>query len=117
MNPDVLWRYAPSLISGFGVTILCWSAGSALGLVLGFAIALVNRLRIPPVNWLLRVFVEVFRGTPFLMQLFLLYSGGPSFGLRLTATTAGVVGSRPLFFRLFRRDLSRRLRLRACRAD
>jgi polar amino acid transport system permease protein len=91
MNPDVLWRYAPSLISGFGVTILCWSAGSALGLVLGFAIALVNRLRIPPVNWLLRVFVEVFRGTPFLMQLFLLYSGGPSFGLRLTATTAGVV--------------------------
>ena len=92
MNPDVLWRYAPSLMSGFGVTILCWGAGGALGLLLGFAIALTNRLSIPPLNWALRVFIEVFRGTPFLMQLFLLYSGGPSFGLRLSATTAGVVG-------------------------
>ena len=40
MNFDVLWRYLPSLISGFGVTIFCWSAGGALGMMLGFAIAL-----------------------------------------------------------------------------
>ena len=71
MNPDVLWRYAPSLISGFGVTILCWGAGGALGLLIGFAITLMNRLGIPPLRWALRVFIEVFRGTPFLMQLFL----------------------------------------------
>ena len=41
---------------------------------------------------LLRVFIEVFRGTPFLVQLFLLYAGGPYIGLRLSATTAGVLG-------------------------
>ncbi len=92
MNPDLIWRYAPSLISGFGVTILCWGAGGALGLLLGFAIALVNRLPFPPLRWPLRVFVEVFRGTPFLMQLFLLYAGGPSIGLKLNATTAGILG-------------------------
>jgi len=92
MNPDVLWRYAPSLISGFGVTILCWGAGGALGLLIGFAITLMNRLGIPPLRWALRVFIEVFRGTPFLMQLFLIYAGGPSIGLRLGATTAGIVG-------------------------
>ena len=34
----------------------------------------------------------MFRGTPFLMQLFLIYAGGPSIGLRLGATTAGIVG-------------------------
>ena len=38
------------------------------------------------------MFIEVFRGTPFLMQLFLIYSGGPSIGLRLSAISAGVVG-------------------------
>jgi len=92
MNPDVLWRYLPSLISGFGVTIGCWSAGGALGMMLGFAIALLNRLPFPPLQWALRVFVEVFRGTPFLMQLFLLYSGGPYIGLRLSATAAGILG-------------------------
>ena len=51
-----------------------------------------NRLGIPPLRWALRAFIEVFRGTPFLMQLFLIYAGGPSIGLRLGATTAGIVG-------------------------
>ena len=92
MNPDVLWRYLPSLASGFGVTVLCWSAGGALGMMLGFAIALAYRLPFPPLRWPLRVFIEVFRGTPFLMQLFLLYAGGPSIGLRLSATAAGIIG-------------------------
>jgi polar amino acid transport system permease protein len=92
MSLEVLWRYLPSLIAGFGVTIFCWGAGGALGLALGFAIALMNRLPLAPLRWLLRVFVEVFRGTPFLMQLFLLYSGGPYIGLRLSATAAGVLG-------------------------
>ena len=92
MNPDVLLRYAPSLVSGFGVTVLCWSAGGALGIVLGFAIALAVRLPIPPLGWLLRAFIEVFRGTPFLVQLFLVYAGGPYIGLKLSATTAGILG-------------------------
>jgi polar amino acid transport system permease protein len=92
MSLDLVWRYAPSLLSGFAVTILCWGAGGAFGLILGFAIALLSRLRIPPVNWFLRAFIEIFRGTPFLVQLFLLYAGGPSIGLRLSATTAGILG-------------------------
>ena len=92
MSLDVLWRYLPSLVSGFGVTVFCWSVGGALGMILGFAIALLNRLRIAPLRWALRIFIEVFRGTPFLMQLFLLYAAGPSIGLRLSATAAGVLG-------------------------
>ena len=92
MSLDLVWHYAPSLLSGFAVTILCWAAGSALGLVLGFAIALLRRLRIPPLNGLIRAFIELFRGTPFLVQLFLIYAGGPSIGLRLSATAAGILG-------------------------
>jgi polar amino acid transport system permease protein len=92
MNMEILWHYAPALLSGFEVTVLCWAAGGALGLALGFAIALLYRLRLPPLRWLLRAFVEIFRGTPFLVQLFLLYSGGPYIGLRLSATAAGILG-------------------------
>lgn len=92
MSMSLFWHYAPSLISGFAVTILCWAAGGALGLVLGFAIALIRRLKLAPLNWLIRIFIEIFRGTPFLVQLFLLYSGGPSIGLKLSATAAGVLG-------------------------
>ena len=92
MNFDVLWRYAPSLVSGFGVTVLCWGLGAALGLVAGLFVALCYEVRIPPLRWLLRVYIEVLRGTPFLMQLFLLYAGGPYIGLRLSATAAGIAG-------------------------
>jgi polar amino acid transport system permease protein len=110
MNLDLVWRYAPSLVSGFGVTILCWGLGGALGLLLGFAITLLNRLPIPPLRWALRAFIEVFRGTPFLMQLFLLYAGGPSIGLKLDATTAGIVGlglySSAYFAEIFRAGFS-----------
>ena len=92
MSWDVLLHYAPALAFGFGVTIVCWSAGSALGLALGFAVALGADARSRALRGLLRVYVEVLRGTPFLVQLFILYSGGPSVGLKLSATTAGIVG-------------------------
>jgi polar amino acid transport system permease protein len=92
MNWDVLLRYAPALISGFGVTIFCWLMGSTLGLAIGFAVALGADSPSRALKAVLRVYVEILRGTPFLMQLFLLYAGGPSIGLKLSATTAGVVG-------------------------
>ena len=92
MNWDVLLHYAPALAGGFAVTIFCWAAGSALGLALGFVVALGGEAQSRALKGLLRVYVEVLRGTPFLVQLFILYSGGPSIGLRLSATTAGIVG-------------------------
>ena len=117
MNPDVLWRYLPSLISGFGVTIFCWSAGGALGMILGFAIALARRARFPPLQWALGAFIEVFRGTPFLMQLFLLYSGGPYIGLKAQRDGGRRSRPRPLFLGVFRRDIPRRIRLGSARPD
>jgi polar amino acid transport system permease protein len=92
MDFRVLLHYAPSLLSGFGVTVLCWTSGAAIGLVLGFIVALLYRLPVRPLRWLLRAYIEIIRGTPFLVQLFLLYSGGPFIGLRLSATTAGILG-------------------------
>jgi polar amino acid transport system permease protein len=92
MNLDVLLRYAPTLVGGFGVTIYCWAAGCALGLAIGFAVALGAEARNVAVKALLRAYVEILRGTPFLMQLFILYAGGPSIGLKLSATVAGIVG-------------------------
>jgi polar amino acid transport system permease protein len=92
MDWGVLLRYAPTLLGGFLVTIACWAAGSALGLLIGFAVALAADVPSRALKAILRVYVEVLRGTPFLMQLFILYAGGPASGLRLTATEAGVLG-------------------------
>jgi polar amino acid transport system permease protein len=91
MDFSVYLQYWPKLLSGFGETLLCWFAGAALGMALGFVLALLRRLRLPPLLWLLRAVVEIVRGTPFLIQLYLLYDGGPAIGLKLRATQAGIL--------------------------
>nr|WP_295834497.1 amino acid ABC transporter permease [uncultured Azospirillum sp.] len=92
LDLSLLVQYGPALLHGFGVTILCWGAGCLIGMVLGFVLMLLRQLPVKPLRWVIRAYIEVIRGTPFLIQLFLLYSGGPSIGLRLEATTAGILG-------------------------
>lgn len=83
-NADAIW-------SAFLVTIYTWLVGSVLGLVTGLFIAALMLFGGRPLQLILRVFIELVRGTPFLVILFLVYYGGPSFGLRLGAITAGVL--------------------------
>ena len=92
LDLSLLVQYGPALLRGFGVTILCWGAGCLIGMVLGFVLMLLRQVPVKPLRWIIRAYIEVIRGTPFLIQLFLLYSGGPSIGLRLEATTAGILG-------------------------
>ncbi|HVH02716.1 MAG TPA: amino acid ABC transporter permease [Amaricoccus sp.] len=106
MDPQILVQYGPMLLRGFGLTILCWLLGTVLGMALGLVIALAQRYGPKPLRWLLQVYVEVIRGTPFLVQLFVLYYGGPMIGLRLDALPAGILGltlyGSPYFAEIFR---------------
>lgn len=106
MDWSILQQYGPMLLRGFGLTILCWLLGTVLGMVLGLVIALVQRYAPRPVGWLVQAYIEVIRGTPFLVQLFVLYYGGPLVGLRLDALPAGILGltiyGSPYFAEIFR---------------
>lgn len=90
MDLSLFIKYGPSLLQGFGVTVMCWLLGSLIGLAAGFLLAILYR-NVRALRLLLRVVIEAIRGTPFLVQLFLLYGAGPSIGIRLNAPTAGVV--------------------------
>jgi polar amino acid transport system permease protein len=87
-----LAEYAPAMWQGLLVTAEICAVSLVLGLLLGLVVALLGRLPIPPLRWLLRAYVEVWRGTPLLLQLFILYYGGPSLGFTPSAYTAGVLG-------------------------
>jgi polar amino acid transport system permease protein len=106
MEFDLFLRYGPALLRGFGITILCWVAGSIGGILLGFALACVQRWAPRPVGWLVRAYVEVIRGTPFMIQLFILYYGGPYIGLVLSPVEAGILSfivyGSPYFAEIFR---------------
>ncbi|MCE1237320.1 MAG: amino acid ABC transporter permease [Hyphomicrobiales bacterium] len=72
-----------NILSGLANTIILWLVGSVLGAALGFFIAVARRYGPKPVDWLLKAHVEVIRGTPFLVQAYLLYFGGPYLCLAL----------------------------------
>ncbi|MDR6756433.1 polar amino acid transport system permease protein [Mycoplana sp. BE70] len=106
MEWSILQQYGPMLLRGFAVTILCWALGTIFSMALGLVIALVQRYGPRRLGWLVQAYIEVIRGTPFLVQLFVLYYGGPLVGLRLDAVPAGLLGltlyGSPYFAEIFR---------------
>ncbi|MES1171619.1 MAG: amino acid ABC transporter permease, partial [Bacteroidota bacterium] len=64
--------------------------GMAIAVSLGLCLAL-SRLYLPRGRWLATAYIELFRGTPVLLQLFLIYYGLAPV-LRLDALTAAIVG-------------------------
>ncbi|HLB96152.1 MAG TPA: amino acid ABC transporter permease [Acetobacteraceae bacterium] len=92
LNTALLQQYAPDLLSGLRLTIEIWLAGSVIALVVGATLGIPLTFARPGLRAVVRCYVEFFRGTPLLVQLFLLYYGGPRIGLTLNAMTAGLIG-------------------------
>lgn len=92
--PDLsLFRsYGPQLLHGLELTVVIWLLGSLLGILAGFLLGLALSLERRAMALPIRAYIEFFRGTPLLVQLFLAYYGGPAIGITLDAFTVGVVG-------------------------
>ena len=89
---SILVEYYPLFLKGFGYTLYVCAAGIGAGLAWGLALYSVSQNRFRILKWLYRSYVNIFRGTPLLVQLFLLFYGGPHFGLRLSAVATGILG-------------------------
>jgi cystine transport system permease protein len=87
----LLREAAPVMLRGAGYTLVFALAAMAGGLVLGFPTAV---MRVAPwalLRWPAALYVSAFRGTPLLVQLFVIYYGLPSVGLEFTPVTAGIL--------------------------
>jgi polar amino acid transport system permease protein len=73
------------------LTITVSLTAFALAFVIGVLGALARRSRLWPVRWLVTGYVELFRNTPVLLQVFVAYFALPSVGLPLTGFQAGVL--------------------------
>lgn len=85
-------RYLPLLLRGAVTTTLLSVLGMALAIVTGLAIVVLRLYAVAPVRWLAQAYVEFMRGTPLLIQLFMIYYGLPEIGVRLDPFFAGVLG-------------------------
>jgi polar amino acid transport system permease protein len=80
------------LLVGMGYTLRLSIITMVLGLAIGIAMALARTWGPTPLRWLAASYVEVIRNTPLLVQLFIIFFGLPSLGLRLSAGQAAVIG-------------------------
>ncbi|MFU6443343.1 amino acid ABC transporter permease [Pseudomonas aeruginosa] len=81
----------PFLLQGAMYTVLFAAVSMVLGLILGFSVAVVRVTKVPVVSQIAAVYVSAFRGTPLLVQIFVLYYGLPSVGIEFTPVTAGIL--------------------------
>lgn len=80
------------LIPGIKVTIPLTLISFALSFVLGLALALVQVANIKGLKQFSRFYIWVFRGTPLIVQLFIIFFGLPSVGIILDSFTAAILG-------------------------
>ncbi|PLX42068.1 MAG: nickel transporter [Hyphomicrobiales bacterium] len=92
MDIELIGRIWPFFAEAAWVTVKISILAIMLGLTLGFTAALASLSRNPVLRWPARSYVSLFRGTPALIQLFLLYFGGPQIGIHLEPFEAGVIG-------------------------
>jgi His/Glu/Gln/Arg/opine family amino acid ABC transporter permease subunit len=80
------------LLLGVRITVLFTIAVMSFSLLAAVPVALARLSRYRLIRWAVTVYVNVFRATPLLIQLIYIYYALPTFGIRLSPFTAGLVG-------------------------
>jgi His/Glu/Gln/Arg/opine family amino acid ABC transporter permease subunit len=89
---DQYRQYLPLLLLGALVTLEISAASMAIAIGLGLFLAVVRVFAPRGFSWPVVAFIEVVRGTPLLIQLFIIFYGLPSLGIRFSPFWAAVIG-------------------------
>jgi polar amino acid transport system permease protein len=82
----------PELLGGAATTIWLSVVSILFGLVLGIVFGIFSVCPIRWLTWLARLYADAIRGTPLLVQIFILYYALPPLGITLSAPVAGILG-------------------------
>lgn len=82
----------PALLVGLWLTVLVSVTAIVLGGFLGLSAAIARSLAPRWLKWPIDAYVEVIRNTPLLIQLYIIFLGLPSIGIRLSPIEAGIIG-------------------------
>ncbi|SFA97115.1 MULTISPECIES: amino acid ABC transporter permease [unclassified Bacillus (in: firmicutes)] len=82
----------PYILEGVGVTLRIVLVAGLLGFILGIILALFKISSVKVLNWFADAYTSVFRGTPLILQLMLIYYGSPQIvGYQIEPYTAAVL--------------------------
>lgn len=89
---SIFENYQDSILAGIWMTLKMSVGGIGAGLILGLVLFFLYRFGGVWISALYRTYITLFRGTPLLVQLFLVFYGGPHIGLEWSAERVGLVG-------------------------
>ncbi|MBX7749157.1 ABC transporter permease subunit [Staphylococcus aureus] len=94
MNDDsgFISKYGSFFLKGIKITILISLIGVALGSILGAFVALMKLSKIKIISWIASIYIEILRGTPMLVQVFIVFFGiTAALGLGISALVCGTI--------------------------
>ncbi|MFC5449325.1 amino acid ABC transporter permease [Paenibacillus aestuarii] len=92
---SLVWVYFPKLLAFLHITLFIVAASVILGVLIGLVVALPRLYGVPVLNRIVVVYISFTRGTPILIQMFLVYYGVPEL---LKAVGVDVSDVQPLVF-------------------
>ncbi|WP_022761454.1 amino acid ABC transporter permease [Butyrivibrio sp. AD3002] len=92
MDLNVLKSYIPLYNEALLLTVKIGLLGILTAFVIGLSGAAAIYFRIPVIRKILSIYIELFRNTPLLVQLFFIYFALPKLGIRISAELCGVMG-------------------------
>ena len=88
---SVVWKNWDLLAEGVWLTVRITFISTSLGLVMGMILAGLQRTERRVFTIPIRVYIEMVRNTPFLVQLFFIFFGLPALGIKFDASTAAFI--------------------------
>ena len=92
MDLEVIRSYMPLYIEAFILTVKIGWTGIAISFIVGIFAAFMMHFKVPVISKIALAYVELFRNTPLLVQLFFIYFGLPKIGLTVSAPSCGAIG-------------------------
>lgn len=88
---ELVISWAPEFMKGAMATIYLSFASLVLALIIGLAVSLLRLSRSKTLQLLGRTYVDAIRGTPALIQIFVIFFFLPFFGIKIPAVLAGII--------------------------
>ena len=92
MDFDFIRTYIPMYVEAAQLTMKIAIQGILLSTVVGFVCCLIRYYKVPIIQRIVGLYIELSRNTPLLIQLFFLYFGLPKLGIVLSSEACGVLG-------------------------
>ena len=92
MDLEFIKEVIPMYVEATFLTLRIGFIGIILSFLTGIFCAIIRYWKIPVLNLLVRIYTEISRNTPLLIQLFFLYFALPRMGIKLTGEECGIIG-------------------------